>query len=319
MHQGMAEQRGTDINQIATEDLRKKEFPAISPFRIAFSESAHETIWHHARGTLSEGELIKEIGGILVGDIFIDDNGPYIEIIGAIIAEHTRNEGTEVAFTPETWVQVNRVKDNCYAEQRIVGWYHTHPNFGIFLSDRDQFLHSHSFSQPWAVAFVVDPVQNLEGLFVWKDGELREISEYYIGQDRRSGKTMHQNKTAPQTVHFAEPASSWAAWFIPSAVSLLVVLTVLIMSYMRDLARADREGMIIQAIESEKVELDRAFQILRALRKELERVSKQSASDIAELKGQTEQLEGGLKKVNAIAHSLQAHIQGLEQVDREKQ
>jgi len=64
-----------------------------------------------------------------------------------------------MTFTPETWVQVNRVKDQRYADAKIVGWYHTHPRFGIFLSDMDKFIHKHHFSQPWTTALVVDPVQ----------------------------------------------------------------------------------------------------------------------------------------------------------------
>ena len=52
-----------------------------------------------------------------------------------------------------------------FANARIVGWYHTHPDFGIFLSDYDVFIHQHFFSGPGQIALVIDPVRKLEGVF----------------------------------------------------------------------------------------------------------------------------------------------------------
>jgi proteasome lid subunit RPN8/RPN11 len=305
----VVDQQILDINDCSADGLSEKAFPAASPFRIAISESAHQKMWEHARSTLFDGDQIKEVGGILVGKLFRDQNGPYLEISGSIIAEHTRNEGTEVAFTPETWAQINRIKDTEFPNELIVGWYHTHPNFGIFLSERDQFLHRHSFPQPWAVAHVIDPVQNLEGLFVWKSGQPREADEFWVSSERRSKSTQISNVTmvSPTSTHYS--ASSKVSWIISSALILIVILTVTILTYARDMERAERDRLVVQALESEKMELDRTFQILKALRGEVERVSKQSTSDIAELKGQVEQFEGGLEKLNTITKSLQRHIQ----------
>ena len=46
-----------------------------------------------------------------------------------------------------------------HSEERIVGWYHTHPGFGIFLSGMDLFIQDHFFNLPWQVAFVYDPLR----------------------------------------------------------------------------------------------------------------------------------------------------------------
>ena len=304
------DQQTLDINEFPADGLTEKAFPVASPFRIAISELAHQKMWEHARGTLSDGDQIKEVGGILVGNLFRDEKGPYLEISGSITAEHTRNEGTEVAFTPETWAQINREKDTEFPSELIVGWYHTHPNFGIFLSERDQFLHRHSFPQPWAVAHVIDPVQSLEGLFVWKSGQPCEAEEYWVGAERRSRSARPSNVTmvGPTSTHYSAPSK--ASWIILSAAVLIVLLIVTILTYAHEMERAERDGLIIQALESEKMELDRTFQILKSLRGEVERVSKQSTTDIAELKGQVEQLDGGLDKLNTITKSLQLHVQG---------
>lgn len=38
--------------------------------------------------------------------------------------------------------------------KRIVGWYHSHPRFGIFLSAHDIAIQTVYFGQPWQVAYV---------------------------------------------------------------------------------------------------------------------------------------------------------------------
>jgi proteasome lid subunit RPN8/RPN11 len=57
-------------------------------------------------------------------------------------------------------------------DHQIVGWHHTHPGFGIFLSRHDEFFHRNFFSQPWQVALVVDPQRGELGFFQWLDGEI---------------------------------------------------------------------------------------------------------------------------------------------------
>jgi hypothetical protein len=64
------------------------------------------------------------------------------------------------------------VKDSQYPEKRIVGWYHSHPGFGIFLSEHDLFIHKNFFSDPNQVAWVFDPHSDEEGCFVWEDREI---------------------------------------------------------------------------------------------------------------------------------------------------
>jgi hypothetical protein len=50
--------------------------------------------------------------------------------------------------------------------ERIVGWYHTHPRMGIFLSHYDTWLHKNFFPEPWQVALVVEPYSSLGGFFI---------------------------------------------------------------------------------------------------------------------------------------------------------
>ena len=66
--------------------------------------------------------------------------------------------GAHVTFTQDTWEHIYQIKDKEYPDAKIVGWYHTHPSMGVFLSHYDTWLHSNFFPEPWQVALVVEPV-----------------------------------------------------------------------------------------------------------------------------------------------------------------
>jgi len=41
----------------------------------------------------------------------------------------------------------------------IVGWYHSHPNLGVFFSDTDRATQSTFFNNLYALGLVIDPVR----------------------------------------------------------------------------------------------------------------------------------------------------------------
>jgi hypothetical protein len=65
-----------------------------------------------------------------------------------------------------------------------VGWYHTHPSFGIFLSHHDLFIHQHFFAQSLQVAYVVDPIQQSRGFFQWRGGNMAQVEGFYLTAER---------------------------------------------------------------------------------------------------------------------------------------
>jgi hypothetical protein len=66
-----------------------------------------------------------------------------------------------------------------------VGWYHTHPDYGIFLSGQDLFIHRNFFDQPLQVAYVVDPIRQTRGFFQWRDGGAAPVGGFFLTADRR--------------------------------------------------------------------------------------------------------------------------------------
>jgi proteasome lid subunit RPN8/RPN11/LysM repeat protein len=109
-----------------------------------------------------------EVGGILVGTL--DDGGA--RILAALPALKAVSGQTNVTFTHEVWDEVLPVIDRDYPGQHIVGWYHTHPGFGLFLSEYDMFIHRNFFTDHRMLALVVDPLAGELGWFGWDGDEV---------------------------------------------------------------------------------------------------------------------------------------------------
>lgn len=107
-----------------------------------------------------------------------------ILVVGAIEARFSEATRASLTFTHETWQYIGEVMEQRYPEERIVGWFHTHPGFGVFLSGHDMFIHKHFFDQPWQVAYVIDPVAQSRGFFRWEGGEVVPCEDFLIlGRD----------------------------------------------------------------------------------------------------------------------------------------
>lgn len=168
-----------DVRHLAeNQTLKEAPFPA-SPraeFRVHLSPAVHDGIAEHAKRDTS-----VEICGVLVGDWKQDPNGPYAVVSDYIRCESATSRTAEVTFTHESWAQINQEMDSRFAESRIVGWYHSHPDFGVFLSDRDRFIQEHFFDGSGQIAYVVDPVRQQEGVFVWRDDRPELLPHYWVG------------------------------------------------------------------------------------------------------------------------------------------
>ena len=99
-----------------------------------------------------------------------------------IHGEHSDNKAAQVTFTSETWNHIQQELEQHFSEKRILGWYHTHPGFGIFLSAMDMFIHENFFNQSDQLALVYDPIQHEDGLFVWHNGQA-ERYQYLVNED----------------------------------------------------------------------------------------------------------------------------------------
>src|SRR6516164_4855365 len=167
-----------DVRQLRGEKLPDITFPGgkDQSFRIFFDPNVHAQVWKH-----STEDVSVEIGGVLVGKWARDAAGPFVHISESIRGEAATNKFAEVTFTHDTWAKINEQMDSRFSHLSIVGWYHSHPDFGVFLSDRDRFIQENFFSGAGQIAYVVDPVRRTEGVFVWKEGKPTLVPHYWVG------------------------------------------------------------------------------------------------------------------------------------------
>lgn len=136
----------------------------------------------------SVSNLRSELGGVLLGQAYQQNGRSYVEVLAALPAVNDDHGPVHFTFTANGWSQLHKDRAEQYPELQIVGWFHTHPNLGVFYSSDDVVVHSAAFTQPWHVGLVVDPVRREACYFGWEVGELTPIAGYYEfhDQDRRS-------------------------------------------------------------------------------------------------------------------------------------
>lgn len=155
--------------------------PGVIDLPIYLDRETADRIERHALRDTS-----VELGGILLGKECVDEKTalPFVMVTKALEAKHYENTQASFTYTHDSWEEITRERDRLHPDLDIVGWYHTHPDFGIFLSGHDQFIHRHFFAQPLQVAYVVDPIRQTRGFFQWRDGELEEVEGFYLFADR---------------------------------------------------------------------------------------------------------------------------------------
>lgn len=128
----------------------------------------------------AQKKTVNESGGVLVGRLIHAFDKVNIVIEGFVEAQGCTATPTTLTFTHETWNYWHKTIEKKYPKQKIVGWLHTHPDFGIFLSGHDKFIQENFFREDYEVAYVVDPIQKTEGFFFWMNGSIERCKGFYL-------------------------------------------------------------------------------------------------------------------------------------------
>jgi proteasome lid subunit RPN8/RPN11 len=158
----------------------------------------------------SEAQLINhlsidpynETGGMLVGQAYLcpDTNNYYTEIIGSIAAPHTVGNRVHFQFTTECWQVILSNQKQYFPRTTIVGWYHSHPGHGIFLSGTDLNTQRLCFKEIWQIAVVYDPLHQDIGYFYGASGKriesisLQELSQANLLQHNQPQLNWRQSE-----------------------------------------------------------------------------------------------------------------------------
>lgn len=122
----------------------------------------------------SKTNMSRELGGVMYGGYHLDEasGSEYVIIDAYIAAKLGESRSASFKFTHDAWSEINRVQGERFPDKIMVGWHHTHPQFGLFLSSMDLFIHQGFFNLPWQVAMVVDPCADNLAFFQWRGNKV---------------------------------------------------------------------------------------------------------------------------------------------------
>jgi proteasome lid subunit RPN8/RPN11 len=224
-------------------------------------------------------DTLVELGGVLLGGRYVDAAGrPFVAVTECLRAQHYESTKGSFKFTHETWSAITRERQRFPSELQMVGWYHTHPDWGVFLSGMDLFICDHFFRHQLDLAYVIDPCNGDRGMFQWTDasddrgkGErMRRTGGFFVTASRfraaeleyyvaELGSAMSPTSTRTSAgpypapvVHLHQPQNTASQWQTIAAFAVLALQCFLLaLIAWRILAPADSatDGQVAAALD----------------------------------------------------------------------
>ena len=101
-----------------------------------------------------------ELGGLLLGQAYAGLNGrtdaQILVASRSVASQAFDSTNVSLRMEAEVWTAARRFLDT---GDRVLGWYHSHPDLGAFFSDTDRTTQRAFFRQPYSLGIVIDPVR----------------------------------------------------------------------------------------------------------------------------------------------------------------
>src|SRR5690348_16211880 len=106
-----AAETGRDVGLLERQDLPFRTFPELAGkrqrrFQALVKQSVLNEIYKH-------GESVDriEVCGVLIGNLYRDDDGPFLYIEASIRGDNAASQAAQVTFTAEAWVAIQATMD----------------------------------------------------------------------------------------------------------------------------------------------------------------------------------------------------------------
>jgi proteasome lid subunit RPN8/RPN11 len=133
-------------------------------------KTAEEKVRNHALSKVTEG---TEVMGFLLGEVFVHQGREYT-VVRDVATTDLEATSVSVRFDPEGLESLFASLECARFRYVLVGWYHSHPGHGCFLSSTDVATQRCMFDRPYHTALVVDPVRREIDAFCLQDGEVSQ-------------------------------------------------------------------------------------------------------------------------------------------------
>jgi proteasome lid subunit RPN8/RPN11 len=121
------------------------------PYEVYIEEQILSGILDHCRS-----QLPLEAIGFLVGNAYNWSHHQYVHVRG-FTPGRSKSTRVHVEFDEGAMQDVSATLHSRYSGSFLVGWYHSHPGYGCFLSETDLDSQRTYFRESYHVALVVDP------------------------------------------------------------------------------------------------------------------------------------------------------------------
>lgn len=150
------------------------------PFpRVVFREEVMQALDRY-----SHLHSVGEQGGFLIGrKQELKSAEQYEVLVERFVPIPQRSGASRLVINQEHYDSVQAALKRSGGGEEIVGWAHTHPGFGVFLSSFDREQHERFFPEPWQIAYVMDNHTPERALYRMVDGEWKRLAGYYVLRD----------------------------------------------------------------------------------------------------------------------------------------
>jgi len=281
-----------------------------------------------------------ELGGVLLGGQFEDEDGkPFVVISDSLRAEHYESTKGSFKFTHDTWSKISRERDEFPDDLQMVGWYHTHPDWGVFLSGMDMFICDNFFNRPLDVAYVIDPCRLDRAFFEWTGDpgqRIRRLGGFYVTTSRfrrdelefyttqlESGIDMSNQQfggVSQPVVHIHEQRQTWQPMAILGMLSIQFLFLALIgWKLITNDDKGSANRALLNEIQTKDAVLDTLVRAIPDAKKGFKGILQKEREENAKLsstaKGlafRVDQLEDDQKKSDEQVESLKKELKKTE-------
>ncbi len=225
----------------------------------------------------TKDKTTNESGGVLLGTVIEEFGKTNIVIKGFIEAKYCEGTPTTLKFTHESWEYIHKEADKRFPNYKILGWIHTHPNFGIFLSEYDKFIQENFFKEDNQIAYVVDPIQGIEGFYFWINGKIERCKGFYVFD--KTGVKITVNESENEKTDATPTASSSLTKNLFTGILAVAVVVLIVICI-------SLNGKINNLQKQQEALVDSASQSLVYMQQQISSLS----SEVAELKATTNEI-----------------------------
>ena len=140
-----------------SEDLKKKYAERVADkgyFELYISKLAVDKMVNHAKRF---GRIKKEALGFMLGDVCVSGKKHFV-MVRDIVTGPLLSSADRVRFDKESYSELFAELDSSGFDYIIVGWYHSHPGYGCFMSKTDINTQTSAFHESYHSAIVIDPI-----------------------------------------------------------------------------------------------------------------------------------------------------------------